>query len=126
MCQVGCEIWHTVTELVPTYVVVWCVEQVDSACMAYDPVSSESRYLNVVGKSLLVISCGGQFPIVEELSLRALKSATPICDVYEPLSNETAAERGPVISLVFDMSSANHNRDRVFVMYDDADLEVLL
>jgi len=91
--------------------------------MAYDPVSSESRYLNVVSKSLLIISCTGQFPVVEELSLRALKSARQICDVYEPLSTETAAERGPVVSLTFDTSVA-HNRERVFVMYDDADLQV--
>jgi len=91
--------------------------------MAYDPVSGESRYLNVVGKSLLVISCGGQFPIVEDLSLRALTSAKQICDVYEPVSDETAAERGPVVSLVFDMS-ITQNRERVFVMYDDADLKV--
>ena len=67
--------------------------------MAYDPVSCESRYLNVVGKSLLVISCGGQFPIIEDLSLRTLRSAKQIYDVYEPLSDETAAERGPVINL---------------------------
>jgi len=91
--------------------------------MAYDPVSSQSCYLNVVAKSLLIISCGGQFPIVEELSLRALRSARQICDVYEPLSTETAAERGPVIGLTFD-TSVTQNRDRVFVMYDDADLKV--
>jgi len=91
--------------------------------MAYDPVSCEPRYLNVVGKSLLVISCGGQFPIVEDLSLRMLRSAKQIYDVYEPLSNETAAERGPVINLTFDTSAAQ-NRDRVFVMYDDNDLKV--
>jgi len=93
--------------------------------MAYDPVSSQSRYLNVVAKTLLVISCAGQFPIVEELSLRSLKSARQICDVYEPVPSETAATRGPVVSLTFDTSVAQ-NRDRVFVMYDDADLEVNL
>jgi len=91
--------------------------------MAYDPVSCESRYLNVVGKSLFIFSCGGQFPVVEELSLRALKSARQICDVYEPVSDEMAAERGPVVSLNLDMSVAQ-NRERVFVMYDDSDLEV--
>jgi len=93
--------------------------------MAYDPVSCESRYLNVVGKSLLIFSCGGRFPILEELSLRALKSVKQICDVYEPLANETCAERGPVVSLTFD-TSVTGNRERAFVMYDDADLQVEL
>jgi len=104
-------------------VVVCNAEQVHTACMAYDPVSSQSRYINVAAKSLLIISCGGQFPVVEELSLRAVKSVRQVCDVYEPLSTETAAERGPVVSLTFDTSVAQ-NRERVFVMYDDADLEV--
>jgi len=93
--------------------------------MAYDPISCESRYLNVVAKSLLIFSCGGQFPVLEELSLRALKSVQQICDVYEPMSSETAAERGPVVSLTFDTSVTQH-RERVFVMYDDADLQVEL
>jgi len=98
-------------------------EQVHTACMAYDPVNCQLRYLNVVSKSLLIISCSGQFPVLEELSLQALKSATRICDFYEPVSTETAAERGPVVSLTFDTSVAQ-NRERVFVMYDDADLQV--
>jgi len=101
----------------------WCTEQVDTACMAYDPISRQSRYLNVVDKSLLVISCSGQFPVLEDLSLRALKSVSQICDVYEPVLEETGAERGPVIGLTFDMS-VTQNRDRVFVMYDEADLKV--
>jgi len=103
--------------------VVWCAEQVHTACMAYDPVSCESRYLNVAAKSLLIISCGGQFPILEELPLRALRSAKQMCDVYEPMSSETAAEWAPVISLTFD-TSVTQNRERAFVMYDDADLKV--
>jgi len=91
--------------------------------MAYDPVSRKSRYLNVADKSLSIISCGGQFPIVEELSLRTLKSAMQICDVCEPLTTETSAENGPVITITFDTSVAQ-NRERDFVMYDDADLKV--
>ena len=91
--------------------------------MAYDPICGESRYLNVAAKSLLIFSCGGQFPVLDELSLRALKSVQQICDVYEPMSSETAAERGPVVSLTFD-TSVTQNRERVFVMYDDADLQV--
>jgi len=90
--------------------------------MAYDPTSCESRYLNVVAKSLLIISCGGQFPVLEELPVRSVKSVTQICDVYEPVSTESA-ERGPVVCLTFN-TSASQNHERLFVMYDDADLKV--
>ena len=103
-------------------------EQIDSACMAYDPVSRESCYLNVSvgGKSLLVFSCAGRFPILDELPLRALRSVEQICDVYEPqLSSESGAQRGPVVSLTFD-TSVSHGRERAFVMYDDDDLTVTL
>jgi len=88
-------------------------------------VSCESVYLNIVAKSLLVISGSGQFPILDELSLRALKSVRQLCDVYEPMSNEPATERGPVVSLTFDTLLAQ-NRERMFVMYDDSDLKVKL
>jgi len=91
--------------------------------MAYDPVTSQSCYLNVAAKSLLIISCGGKFPILEELPLRALKSVRQICDMYEPMTSESSAERGPAVSLVFNMS-VMENRERLFVMYSDADLMV--